>query len=173
MPGSVQPISSAAFSSLIWELESASASALYGASPLQSGEGESANPVLIGRLSKVLSFMREKVIPRVWSSINTSEITIVRRSEAAISGDALGVRWIETTETLYCIVSGPTTETLEKGLLEMSDYEVVIPANTLGTVLNEKDAIIIGGVYHDIVAIQGYPKVPNPVAYRFWCKRAA
>ena len=173
MGASVQPISSAAMSSLLWEIDSGSATALYGASPFSSGEGASGDPVLIGRLSKAIAFLRDKVVPRVWGSLNVSEITVVRRSEAAIEGDALGVRWIEVSDTVYAVISGPTTETLERGLLETSDYEVLIPANILGTPLTENDAVVIDSAHFDVVGVQAHPKVPNAVAYRYWCKRAA
>lgn len=173
MSNSVQPISSSAMSALLWELENGNAEALYGASPFGLAEGDSSPPIMVGRLARVLAFMRDRVVPSVMRSLNTSQITVIRRNKVSISDDPLGVRWVEAAQTIYAVISGPTAESLERGLLDISDYEVLIPANTLGTSLTDKDALQIGGVYHDVVAIQGYPKVPAPVAYKYCCKRAA
>lgn len=170
---SVQPLSSAAFSSLIWELDNGNYEAIFGANPIEEGgdpptvEAELA----LGRLASALAFLRNKVIPRVINSLNTSQITLVHRTQSSVSGDPLGRSFTEETETIYAVIAGPTTESLEKGLLDISDYEVLVPAYTLDTPLTEEDGVRIGGLEYDIVAIQAYPKVPDPVAYRYWCKR--
>lgn len=167
----IQPISSAAMSSLIWEIDPDGAEALFGPSPLESG-GSGGSP-LTGRIARVLALLRDSVIPRVWRSANTSEVTIVRRYDSALADDPLGVRYITTTEDLYAVISGPTVESMESGLLEVSDYEVLIPQSTLGTQLSTSDAIQIDGIECDIVGIRAHPKIPIPVAYRYLCKRAA
>ena len=175
MPQSVQPWSSAAFSSLIWEIDN-NASAVFGASPINTSTTEPTEPeveMALGRFASALAFLREKVVPRVINSLNTSQITVIHRSEGAVAGDALGVARSETEEDIYAVISGPTTESLERGLLDVSDYEVLIPSHTLDAPLTEEDAIKIDNIDYDVVGIQAHPKVPDPVAYRYWCKRAA
>lgn len=172
MSASINPISGAAFSSLIFEIEN-NVSALFGPSPLDYTPTAPEQEMALGRLSSALAFLRDRVVPRVFNSLNTSQITIIRRSESAVAGDPLGKVRSETADTVYAVISGPTSESLERGLLDVSDYEVLIPAYTLGAPLTEEDAIKIDDVNYDIVGIQGHPKVPSPVAWRYWCKRVA
>jgi hypothetical protein len=175
MPQSIQPLSSAAFMSLIWEIDP-NASAALGQSPINTETTEPTEPeveMALGRFASALKFLREKVVPRVINSMNTSQITVIHRSEGAVAGDPLGVARSETPEEIYAVIAGPTTESLERGLLDVSDYEVLIPSFTLDAPLTEEDAIQIDSIYYDIVGIQAYPKVPEPIAYRYWCKRAA
>lgn len=173
MVQSVQPLSSAAYASLIWELDNGNYEAIFGANPIEEG----ANPpaveaeLALGRLATALRFLREKVVPRVINSLNTSQITLVHRTQSNVAGDPIGRTFSEETETIYAVIAGPTTQSLERGLLDISDYEVLVPAYTLDTPLTEEDAVRISGLEYDIVAIQAYPKVPDAVAYRYWCKR--
>jgi hypothetical protein len=176
MSNSVQPLSSSAFASLIWEIDQ-NAEAL-GPSPLNVGDDviTPAIPARLCRFASALKLLREKVVPHVWQCLHesaTQKVTVIRRTEANVSGDPLGKTTIRTSEDHYVVISGPTTESMERGLLDMSDYEVLIPAHTLQMSLTEEDAIRIDGIDHDIVGIQSHPKSPNPVAWRYWCKRAA
>lgn len=174
MPIAVQPLSSTAFASLIWELDlNGNASALFGPNPLNPSTPTVEGEQILGRLASVLSLLRTKVIPRVFNSLNTSQITVLHRTLSRVSDDPLGKQFVVVAETIYAVVSGPTTESLQRGLLDVSDYEVLIPAHTLDSPLTEEDAIRIDGLDYDIVGIQGHPKIPSPVAYRYWCKRIA
>lgn len=164
------PLSSTAFSALIWELET-DAESVFGDSPIGATVPSVESELALGRLASVLSFLREKVVPRVLNSLNTSQITVIHRSEASVAGDPLGKQYISVEETIYAVVSGPTTETLARGLLDVSDYEVLISAHTLDSPLTEEDTIRIDGLDYDIVGIQSYPKMPGAVAHRYWCKR--
>ena len=172
MPQSVQPITSAAMSALIWELDlNANAVAVFGPTPIGGQPAAPTGQMLLGRLAGVLEVLRERVVPNVFNSLNRSQITIVHRAESSVAGDPLGVKYTETGEDIYAVISGPTTETLERGLLDISDYEVLIPAHTLGTIITENDGFIIDSIFYDVVSVQAYPKVPDPVAYRYFAKR--
>lgn len=168
---SIQPLSTAAFSALIWEIDPTGAEALYGPAPF----GTSGVSPTLGRLAAVLELVRTRILPQVVASMNTSEIVIVRRGVVALDADndPLGVRYSSTTQTLKAVIAGPTVESMEAGLLEKSDYEVLIPVHTLSGALATSDAIRIDYIDHDIVGIRAHPKTPSPVAYRYLCKRAA
>lgn len=171
---SIQPISSAAFSSLIWELDEG-AEALYGESPISEGGDPPSveTEMVLGRLAGALSFLRTRVVPRVMNSLNTSPITLVHRSEASVSGDPLGRSHTLTTETIYGTIAGPSHDDLESGLMSKADYRVLVPAYTLDSLMTEEDAVRIDGLDYDITRLQGHPKTPSPVAYSFIAKRVA
>ena len=170
MTASVQPVSSAAFASLIWELDSGAVS-VFGPAPFPvSGY----LPAAVGkRLARVLDYVRGTIVPAVLASLNWTQVTIVRRVLTADPGDPLDVTNAGTESSVYAVLSGATMENIEKGLLAASDFEALVPASALSTPLTKNDAIKIGGVHFDIVGIQGYPRVPTPVAYRFMLRRAA
>lgn len=169
---SVQPISSATFASLIWELEDG-ASALFGASPISDGGDPSSveSEMILGRLSGALSFLRTRVVPRVMNSLNTSQITLVHRSESSVAGDPLGKSQTITTELIYGTIAGPSHDDLESGLMSKADYRVLVPAHTLSSFMNEDDAVRIDGIDYDVTKLQAHPKTPSPVAYSFIAKR--
>ena len=171
MSQSIQPYTSAAFSSLVWEFDP-NASAL-GANPISAQPPSVEQPIIAKRLARALQTIRERIIPRVWNSLNLSMINVIHRSTANIAGDPLGKRTVETKEAIYVVIGGPTAEMLEKGLLTVDDYECIIPTFTLNSKLTEEDAIEIDGIYYDIVGVQDLPKVPDPVAHRYQLKRVA
>ena len=169
---SVQPYTATAFSALIWEFDP-NASAL-GPNPIGAQPPMVEQPIIAKRLARALQTLRERIIPRVWNSLNLSMVNVIHRSEANISGsNGLGKRTVETSEAIYVVIGGPTAEMLEKGLLTVDDYECIIPCFTLNARLTEEDAIEIDGIYYDIVGVQDLPKVPEPVAYRYQLKRTA
>lgn len=172
MPGSVQPLSSASLSALIWELENDAVS-VFGSSPI--GAESSANTTVASgkRLYRAMRRLRNKRLPAVIASMNTTETTFVRRLEVADESDPLAVRFISTTESAFSYIFGPSEENMEKGFLSVSDYEVIVAANDLSAALTEKDAVRIDGRDHDIVGVIPYPKFPFPIAYRLLVKRAA
>ena len=172
MAASTNPISAAAYSALVWEIEN-NAEAIFGANPINDGGNPPSveTEMVLGRLASVMSLLRTKVVPRVMNSLNTSQITLVHRSESAVAGDPLGKTNTLTTETIYATISGPSHEDLEKGLMSVSDYRVLVPAYTLGTLMNEDDAVRIDGIDYDITRLQAHPKTPDPVAYSFIAKR--
>ncbi len=171
MPASVHPYSGSAFSALIWEFDPNAAA--LGANPIGAQPPSVEQPIIAKRLARALQTLRERIIPRVWNSLNLSMVNVIHRSEANISGDPLGKRNVETSEEIYVVVGGPTAEMLEKGLLTVDDYECIIPTFTLNARLTEEDAIEIDGIYYDIVGVQDLPKIPDPVAYRYQLKRVA
>ena len=172
MTYAVQPISSAAFSSLIWELDN-NAEAVFGASPINVGGDPPSveTEMVLGRLAGAMSFLRTKVVPRVMNSLNTTTIVLVHRSESAVAGDPLGRSYTSTTETIYGTIAGPSHDDLETGLMSKSDYRVLVPAYTLGSEMTEEDAVRIGGLDYGIMRLQAHPKHPSPVAYSFIAKR--
>lgn len=173
MTGSVQPVSSAAMSALIWELDSG-AEDIFGPSPI----GDTSNPSTPGigargKLARVLQMLRRRVLPRVVQSMNMSKITIIYRTRIGDPDDPLASQESTATAEVFAVVSGPTAENLENGFLSVSDYEVLIPAISLNFPLDESDSIEIDTVKHDIVGFQAHPKTPAAVAYRYMIKRAA
>lgn len=170
---SVQPISSAAISALIWELES-NADAVFGASPIGASVVTPATPVPSGRrLYRAMSRLRTKTLPKVIASMNTEQTTFVRRTEVADPSDPLSIQFVSTTEDVYAYVFGASDQSLEKGFLSISDFEVIVAAHDLSAPLTERDAVRIDGKDHDIIGIIPYPKFPDPIAYRYLVKRAA
>lgn len=172
MSFSVQPISSAAFASLIWEIDN-NAEAVFGDTPIGfGGEPPSVeSEMVLGRLAGALSFLRQRVVPRVMNSLNTTQMTLVHRTESTIAGDPLGKKTTSTTETIYGTIAGPSHDDLETGLMTKADYRVLVPAYTLNSLMNEDDAVRIDGIDFDIVQLQAHPKQPNAVAYSFIAKR--
>lgn len=174
MSNSIQPVSSAAFSALVWDLDN-NAEAIFGASPVNDGGNPPSveSEMVLGRLAGALSFIRRRVVPRVMNSLNTSELTLVHRSEANVSGDPLGKQYVITTELIYGTIAGPSHDDLETGLMSKADYRVLVPAYTLDTYMTEEDAVRIDGIDYDITRLQAHPKAPDPVAYSFIAKRVA
>jgi len=169
---SVQPISSAAFSALIWEIDD-NAEAVFGASPIEDG-GDPASvesQMVLGRLAGAISFLKRRVVPRVMNSLNTSQLTLVHRSESSVLGDPLGKSHTLTTELIYGTIAGPSHDDLTTGLMSKADYRVLVPSYTLSSAMNEDDGIRIDGIDYDITRLQAHPKMPNPVAYSFIAKR--
>lgn len=174
MSSSVQPLSTAAASSLIHELESVEI--FLGASPI-GATGTTPNitqNALAGKfLAKVLDRLRSRILPAMLSSLNRTEITVTRSTRTDVAGDPLGSSYIESTETVYAAIIGPSAESMENGFLQEGDFEAIIAANDLTAPLEKNSTVTIASVDYDVVAIRGYPQVPNPVAYRYWLKKVA
>lgn len=166
---SVQPLSSAAASALVFELETTQSS-VYGTNPLTGGAATATAP-FGGRLSRGLARFRESTLPRVMASLSTSSITVQRAFTSTDEADPLARRFVTTSAAVNALVLGPTTDTLNQGWLSVGDYEVVVAAKDFGEELTTKDSVVIGSLVYDVVKSQGYPQVPEPVAYRYWCKR--
>lgn len=168
----IQPISSAAFSALIWELES-DAESVFGDSPI-GADAAPAETIPSGkRLLRAMTRLRTKRLPAVIASMNTSETTFVRRTTVVDGSDPLSVNQTLVTETAFAYIHGPSDESLERGNVSIADYEVVVAAYDLTAPLTEKDAVRIDGRDHDIIEIIPYPVFPSPIAYRYRVKRAA
>lgn len=169
---SSQPLSSSAIAALIWELNALDA---LGPNPLEVADSDASNtPAVAGkRLARALDRLRSRGLPKTLQSLNTSRITVVRRTRTSTADNPLGSTYVVTTEYVYAAVIGASAESLERGFLSIQDYEVIIAAQALTTPLTESDAIRIDGSDYDIIGIRGYPQVPSPVAYRYWLKKAS
>jgi hypothetical protein len=169
---SIQPLSSAPTSGLVWEIDAGSTS-LFGDTPWSDTEPEPVFPTG-GRLSKRLAYLRQKAVPRMIASLNTSQVTVIYRgARTQDANDPLATSYTTTQRSAYAVVVGPTADSLERGLLSASDYEVIIAANDLPTPLGPLDSIILDGVAHDVVEARGHPRVPGPVLWRYLVKRVA
>lgn len=171
MSSSVQPISSAAMSALIQELESGS-SALFG-DPFAFTPVPSPSAGVSLRLARVLAKLRTSTLPMVVRSMNLSKVKVIWRSRVVPDDDdPLAVRYSTSESDVFAVVAGPSADDLDEGFMAASDYWALIPAANLQFNLDENDAIEIDGAIHDIVRIQAHPKTPPAVAYRYMCKRA-
>lgn len=171
---SIQPISSAAESALIYELEQIS---FLGTNPLTATTPDSSGsntPSLRGkRLYNALRRLRERKFPAVLSSLSNTQIQVVHRTETNDPTKPLDISYLRESEYVYAAVLGPSAEALERGFVTKDDYEVIVAAQSLATELDSSDSIVIDGAEFDIIAIRGYPQHPDPVAYKFWIKRAS
>ena len=165
MTGSLQPISTAAMSGLIQELEAGS-SALFG-DPFATTPAYPGDVPHMGKLARVLRKLREKTIPLVIRSMNMAEITVVYRSRVGKPEDPLGSRFSTSSLDLYAAVSGPTEETMAQAWKVTPMYDVLIPAVFLTYPLDENDGVTLDGTTYDVIGIQAYPQTPPPVAYRY------
>ena len=168
---SIQPVSTAALAALVWEIDEG-AEDVFGANPIDDSGSSSSGDVGAqnGKLARVMSLLRDRIVPSVVASLNTSSVTIVRRTKSYDSATSISSSWVVSTETVDAIISGPSAEALEQGLLSISDYEVLIPANS-AAVLDETDAVRIDGKDYDVVRIQHHPHTPPAVAYKYMVKR--
>lgn len=171
---SVQPLSAASLSALVWELEQ-DAEAVFGPSPIgEDSNPPSASPIPYGgRLYRAMRRLQTRTFPNVLASLNTTQLTLIHRTETPDVSDPLYVTVTSTSETVNGYIFGPSDESLEKGLISVSDFEVIVAANDLASPMDEGDSVQIDGKPHDIVGIVPYPKFPLTVAYRFLAKRAA
>ena len=169
----IQPLSSAPISGLIWEIDD-SATTIFGESPLNYSPAVPPVSNAFGkRLSSIFDHMRSTVWPSILDSLNTTQITYVRRAFSADSSDPLDVDVSETTTAVYAAVMGASIQNIERGFITASDYEALIAAASLGFEPVEDDAIRFGGTTYDLIGFQAFPQVPPAVAYRIFLRRAA
>jgi len=165
MTGSVQPISTAAMSGLIQELEAGS-SAFFG-DPFAGVPAYPGDDGRIGKLARVMRKLREKTLPFVVRSINLSRITVVNRSRVGDPDDPLASRYSTCDAQIYAAVSEPTPEIMAQQWRATPKYEVLIPAVFLTYPLDENDGVTLDGTTYDIVGLQTFPHTPPAVAYRY------
>lgn len=170
---SINPLSSAAASALIYELQTLPDG--FGDSPIGSVvSSDTDTPGVSGkRLAKALARLRTRTFPLVMQALSSSQIEVVRRVRGSVAGDPLATRDISTLQAVNAAVMGPSAENMATGLLQVGDLEVIVAANELTSPLTTRDAVRIDGIDYGVVGIQGYPQVPAPVAYRYMLKKAA
>lgn len=171
MSASVQPLTGSAASALIHELESVES--VLGANPFNAALPADGLAITGKRISRAMARLRGRTLPVMLRSMNTTEITVSRSVRADVESDPLGSSFTTTSETVYAAVLGPTAETMANGFLQESDFEVIVAASDLAEPLDKNSIITIASVDYDVIAMRGYPQVPEPVAYRYWLKKVA
>ena len=168
-----EPLSSAALSSMIWDLDGASAEALFGDSPYDALVTPPASSAAFGKkLASVLDYMRQTVWPAIMDSANLTQIQVIYKSKSIDPTDILNVTTTETSFDVYGIVMGASQKNIERGLIVATDFECLIAAGHLNNVPAKDDAIRVAGTNYDIIGVLPCPQVPPAVGYRFFLRRA-
>lgn len=172
---STEPLSSAAISALIWDMDASPAvEALFGDSPYNVVPTPPPSYSLFGKkLASVFDYMRQKVWPAIMDSANLTQIQVIYKSQSIDPSDVLNVTTVENSFDVYGTITGAQAKNIERGLIIASDYECLVAADDLITVPTAKrDGIRMDGVTYDIIGVLPCPQVPPAVGYRFFLRRA-
>lgn len=171
---STEPLSSAALSSTIWDLDP-NAYLIFGDSPYNYVAPAAPSASLFGKkLASALDHVRYTIWPAVFDSLNLTQIQIIYRSQTIDPTDVLNVTTVETSYDVNGVIVGASARNIERGLVIASDFECLVSAADLQSAPSaRRDAVRYNGANYDIIGVLPCPSVPPVVGYRFFLRRAA
>lgn len=170
---STEPLSSAALSATIWDMET-TLDAVFGDSPYNFVVTPPPSSTAFGKtLASVYDYMRQTIWPAIMDSANLTQIQIIYKSQAVDATDILNVTTSETSLDIYGVVTGASAKNIERGLVIASDFECRIAAGHLTTIPTAKrDAIRVNGTNYDVIGVRPCPQVPPAIGYVFFLRRS-
>lgn len=171
---STEPLSSAALSATVWDLNETGTATVFGDSPYNFVATPPPSSTAFGKtLASVFDYLRQTVWPAVMDSANLTQIQVIYKSQTVDPSNRLLVTTSETSLDVYGTVTGASQKNIERGLVVATDFECLIAAGHLTNVPAKNDAIRVAGTNYDIIGVLPCPQVPPAIGYRFFLRRAA